>query len=131
MYFESTDFDRNGSLPRGWEEGTFKYCNFSNLEMEGGSVSWVLVGCVIETSEWYWGIFNTATLVSVVFKNCVFRGTSFAGCTFTECQFIGCQFIKDNLDGDCSFDDSRWYACSQSDCIGLGDGIAQYVGATA
>lgn len=123
IYVESTDFERNKSLPKGWEEGTFKYCNFRNLDIEGAGFGGVLVGCVIEGCEWYWSLFNTTTFVSVKFENCVFRGGSFAGCSFTECQFIGCKFIEDNLGGDCSFRESRWYACTQSACIGFVDEV--------
>ncbi|QXZ10392.1 pentapeptide repeat-containing protein [Comamonas sp. Y33R10-2] len=119
MYFESTDFEQNSSLPKGWEESSFKYCNFSRLDIEGRGFEGVLVGCVIERCEWYWSLFNVATFVNVEFKNCVFRGATFSSCSFTECRFIECKFIKDNLGSDCRFDESRWYACTQSDCIGL------------
>ena len=70
LYFESTDFDRKGSLPKGWDEGTFKYCNFSKLEIDGGGLSGVLVGCIIQDSDWYWSLFNTATFVNVEFRRC-------------------------------------------------------------
>ena len=123
VYFESTDFDRKASLPRGWDEGSFKYCNFSKLEIEGGGFGGVLVGCVVEDSDWYWSLFNTATFVNVEFKNCVFRGTSFAGCSFTECKFTDCSFTKDNLGGDCQFTDNGWYACTQSGCKGFIDAV--------
>lgn len=124
LYVESTDFDQD-SLPKGWDEGSFKYCNFSKLDIEGSGFSGVLVGCVIEKSEWYWSLFNTATFVNVKFKKCIFRGTSFAGCSFTECQFIDCLFTKSNLDGDCRFTENRWYACTQSGCTGFIDAVAQ------
>lgn len=119
IYVESTDFERKSSLPKGWEEGSFKFCNFSKLDIEGSGFGGVLVGCVIEACEWYWSLFNTATFVNVEFKNCIFRGASFSGCTFTECQFNGCTFTKDNLGGDCSFIENRWYACTQSECTGF------------
>ncbi len=125
LYFECTDFDEKGSLPEGWEEGSFKYCNFSNLIIDGGGLEGVLVGCIIETSDWYWSLFNTATFVNVEFKNCTFRGVSFASCSFTECKFIDCTFCKDNLGGECSFDENRWYACTQSGCTGFIDAVSQ------
>lgn len=119
VYFESMDFERNHSLPEGWEEGSFKYCTFNRLDIEGKEFGGVLVGCVIDGCDWYWTLFNTAIFVNVEFKNCTFRGVSFSGCSFTECQFVGCKFMKNNLGGDCSFNDSRWYACSQSACAGF------------
>ena len=124
VYFESTDFDRKGSLPKGWDEGSFKYCNFSKLDIEGGGLGGVLIGCVIEDSEWYWSLFNTATFVNVEFKNCIFCGVSFAGCSFTECKFIDCLFIKDKLGGECKFSENRWYACTQSGCTGFTHAVA-------
>lgn len=121
MYAENIDFGHKNSLPKGWEEGSFKYCTFRKLDIEGGGLGGVLVGCVFEDSQWYWSLFNTAVLVKVEFKNCVFRGVSFAGCSFTECKVVDCSFVKDNLDRDCRFDECRWYACTQSGCTGLVD----------
>lgn len=124
IYCESTDFEGNSSLPKGWEEGAFKYCDFRNLDIQGRGLGGVLVGCSIEDSEWYWSLFNTTAFVNVEFKNCTFRGASFAGCSFTECRFIDCAFIKDNLGGDCSFTENRWYACTQSGCTGFVDAVS-------
>ena len=121
IYHEWTDFECKKSLPNEWEEGTFKYCNFSKLDIEGPGFDGVQVGCVIEDSDWYWSLFNVATFVSVKFINCTFRGASFAGCSFTECSFVNCAFVKDNLGGDCKFTDNRWYACTQSGCTGFVD----------
>lgn len=123
-YHEYTDFEQKDSLPEEWEDGSFTYCNFSKLDIEGPGFSGVLVGCVIEDSEWYWSLFNVATFVSVKFKNCTFRGSAFASCSFTECSFINCTFTKDNLGGDCSFTENRWYACTQSGCTGFVDAVA-------
>ena len=123
--YETIDLEHRDSLPQGWEEAVFKYCNFRKLDIEGCGFEGVLVGCVIEDSDWYWGLFNTATFVNVTFKNCTFRGVGFAGCSFTECNFIKCAFTKDNLGGDCSFTENRWYACTQSGCTGFVDAVAQ------
>ncbi|OGA80325.1 MAG: hypothetical protein A2711_11965 [Burkholderiales bacterium RIFCSPHIGHO2_01_FULL_63_240] len=126
-YYESEEFQKRGSLPSGWEESSFKYCEFKLLEIEGGGFGGVLVGCVFENSEFYWSLFNSGIFVDVEFKNCVFRGVSFAGCVFTECRFIGCTFTNDNMGGTCSFPDSRWYACTQTACTGLTNTHAKHV----
>jgi uncharacterized protein YjbI with pentapeptide repeats len=123
IFHESTEFEGGKSLPRGWQEGTFKYCNFSKLNIEGSGFDGVLVGCVIEDSDWYWSLFNVTTFVSVKFINCTFRGSSFASCSFTECSFVNCSFVQDNLGGDCHFTDNRWYACTQSGCTGFIDAV--------
>ncbi len=80
IFRETTDFEGKKSLPKEWEEGSFKYCNFSKLDIEGAGFCGVLVGCVIEDSDWYWSLFNVTTFVSVKFINCTFRGCSFASC---------------------------------------------------
>ena len=125
LYFECANFEGKDALPKGWDEAAFKYCNFRELKVEGPGFGGVLVGCVIEDSDWYWSLFNTGTFFNVEFRNCVFRGASFAGCTFTECKFTDCSFVKDNLGGECRFTENRWYACTQSGCIGFTEPVAQ------
>ena len=38
---------------------------------------------------------------------------------FVECEFVNCEFTKNNLNGDCSFNDVAWYSCKQINCVGL------------
>jgi uncharacterized protein YjbI with pentapeptide repeats len=119
MFFENQQFQTRLRKPAGWSDHVFRYCDFSEIETEGGSVDSIFVGCTIEKCEWYWGLFNCAVFVEVMFKNCTFRGTGFAGSKFVECQFSDCNFIEDNLGGSCSFSDIAWYGCIQTNCQGL------------
>jgi len=116
---ESADFAHASELPKGWEDDVFRYCTFSNIEVEGKAFEGILSACTITDSSWYWGLFNTTKFVEVNFRNCVFRGSSFAGCLFAKCRFEACKFVKDNLNGDCSFSDCSWYECEQAGCVGL------------
>ncbi|WP_082814482.1 pentapeptide repeat-containing protein [Collimonas fungivorans] len=119
MLFETERFESRLTKPASWEDCVFRYCNFADIDSEGGSIDSIFVGCTFENCEWYWGIFNLAILVQVKFKGCTFRGTAFSGSKFVECEFIDCEFTKDNLNGDCSFDDVAWYKCKQNNCKGL------------
>lgn len=116
MLFESEQFNFRFEKPAGWSDHVFRYCDFSNIETEGGEVDSVFVGCTIENCVWYWGLFNMAIFVQVKFKNCTFRGTSFSGSKFIECDFIDCKFIKDNFGVACSFSDNAWYGSSHTNC---------------
>ncbi len=116
---ESTDFADRSDLPRGWEDDVFRYCTFSNLDVEGDAFEGALIGCRISDSSWYWGLFNITKFVEVKFSNCVFRGSAFAGCLFVKCYFENCRFVKDNLDASCRFDECSWYDCEQTGCDGL------------
>lgn len=117
--YESTDYAGESELPRGWEDGVFRYCTFSGIHVEGKAFEGILSGCTVMDSSWYWGLFNTTTFVQVTFRNCVFRGSGFGGCLFAKCRFEGCRFLKDNLDAGCRFSDCSWYDCEQLDCEGL------------
>ncbi len=119
MQINSQAFDRKVSAATGWEENYFWYCTFAGLDEEGGSIESVFLSCEFARCQWYWGMFNLAVFVGVRFTDCTFRGTSFSGCKFVECDFIRCHFTKDNLGGNCSFDDSRWYSCTQTDTRGI------------
>lgn len=108
MLFKSQQFEDGLEEPAGWSDHVFHYCDFSGISTEGGEVDSVFVGCKIENCDWYWTLFNLAIFVSVDFNGCTFRGTSFSGTKFVECDFNNCKFIKDNLDGECSFNDVAW-----------------------
>ena len=94
-----------------WEDAYFKYCEFEGISTEGGHIASDFANCTFRNIDWYWGIFNVVNFVDCTFENCVFRGTSFPDCKFVACEFSGCRFIKDNLDGDCSFDGAIAYDC--------------------
>jgi uncharacterized protein YjbI with pentapeptide repeats len=102
-----------------WEEDCFKYCEFSGLSPEGEHITSDFISCKFTDIDWYWGIFNIVNFVECHFKNCIFRGTDFASCKFVECTFDNCQFIKDNLNGDCEFNESVAYNCRFTNCDGF------------
>ncbi len=94
-----------------WEEDYFKYAKFSDISADGGNITSDFAYCEFTNIDWYWGIFNMVNFVGCRFMNCVFKGTSFLDCKFVECEFSDCRFIKDNLNGDCSFEESVAYSC--------------------
>lgn len=113
-----TTYD-NDDLPIEWKDEVFRYCQFNALDLEGEIFTGALLGCEFKASSFYLGLFNNATLARTRFEDCAFNGTSFKDCVLTECEFIRCHFAEDNMGGECQFDGSRWYACKQSECIGL------------
>ncbi len=119
MLYESQQFQNNLPKSSSWSEHVFKFCDFKDIQTEGGVADSIYIGCNFEKCEWYWGLFCLAVFIEVTFKSCTFRGTSFNGSKFVECEFIGCVFKKDNLNAQCSFDDVAWYKCNQNNCIGL------------
>ncbi|MGY0505402.1 pentapeptide repeat-containing protein [Luteimonas sp. e5] len=58
--------------------------------------------------------------VGCTFAGCTFRGAVFAGCRFVDCRFEDCTFGPDNLGGECEFNETVWYGCTQINCSGLG-----------
>ena len=102
-----------------WGEGAFKFCEFSNFNIDGGSIDSDFRQCTFSRIEWYWGIFSLTSFVECRFHGCTFRGTAFAQCIFVECVFENCRFVQDNLGGACAFDGSRAYGCTASKCEGL------------
>lgn len=124
---ESADFAGKTELPKGWEDDVFRYCTFSNIDVEGKAFEGILSACTIIDSSWYWGLFNTTKFVEVQFRNCVFRGSAFAGCLFAKCRFERCRFVKDNLDAGCTFSECSWYDCEQTSCEGLSHQFASEV----
>jgi uncharacterized protein YjbI with pentapeptide repeats len=147
LLIEHQTFNRDTGRPRSpaFEEALFRWCSFSQLEIDGGMIGGTLLGCNLREVDWYWGSFNTALVAHTSFKNCTFRGSSFRGCEFVQCQFDGCRFLLDNLGAPCSFDDcvavectfdgcevilespsgkpvfvsTRWYGCRQNESLGL------------
>jgi uncharacterized protein YjbI with pentapeptide repeats len=119
MLFESQQFDSSSTDGLSRARGVYRYCDFSNITTEGGDVDGVFIGCTLTNCEWYWGLFVCAVFVNVKFINCTFYGTSFSGSKFVDCEFTNCKFLKDNLGGNCEFNDVAWYACSQFESIGL------------
>ena len=102
-----------------WEGGCFKYCVFEKFEIEGKHIDRDFIDCTFTDIDWYWGLFNLVNFVGCKFNNCTFRGSSFPECKFVECEFHNCNFIKDNLNGDCSFENARAYNCVANSCSGL------------
>jgi uncharacterized protein YjbI with pentapeptide repeats len=147
MLIEHESFNPDTGPPRSrlWDDAVFRWCNFSQLALEGKVIRAALLGCELSDIDWYWGLFNTTLLAHTSFRNCVFRGSSFASCEFVQCRFDDCRFVLDNLRGPCSFEDciviesvfnkceivttsprgepvfvnSRWYGCRQNECSGF------------
>lgn len=102
-----------------WKENCFKYCEFNDIELEGQHIDSDFIDCRFENFYCYWGIFNIVNFVGCRFTNCTFRGSCFPDCVFVECEFYNCRFIKDNLNSDCDFRDSRAYNCAVIESIGF------------
>jgi hypothetical protein len=119
VQIDSQTFDRQLPATTSWEENCFRYCTFVALDEEGGTCDSAFISCEFTRCKWYWALFTQAIFVGVKFTDCTFRGTSFAGCKFVECEFVQCHFTTDNLEGSCSFEDSRWYSCTQSNTRGI------------
>lgn len=105
-----------------WEEDCFKYCEFLGIDPEGGHITADFTDCTFQDIDWYWGLFNVVNFVGCKFINCTFRGTSFSDCKFVECELMNCQFIKDNLNGECSFEGTRAYNCNINSTLGFNVG---------
>jgi uncharacterized protein YjbI with pentapeptide repeats len=119
LHNRSVDTDTELPSQVGWEDNCFCYCAFAGLHEDGGSIDSVFLNCEFARCEWYWGLFNLAIFVGVKFTDCTFRGTSFADCRFVECEFARCHFTTDTLGGNCSFEGSRWYSCTQIGTQGM------------
>lgn len=102
-----------------WENNFFKYAEIQNISIEGGQIDSDFVSCTFQNCDWYWGMFNIVNFIDCKFTNCTFRGASFYDCKFVECEFDGCNFIKDNLNSDCVFENTKAYNCTQKNCIGF------------
>jgi uncharacterized protein YjbI with pentapeptide repeats len=146
MLIEHKEFDRHTGPPSNRQDDTiFRYCSFADLAIEGSGFDGALMDCTFRGIDWYWGLFNTTSFSRTRFENCTFRGTSFMGCQLVECHLSGCHFALDNLGGACRFEDcsivectfdkcelvldsragrpvfarTRWYGCTQTQCVGL------------
>ena len=102
-----------------WDDEYFKFCEFKNFSIDMESVSSDFVTCNFIELDWYWGFFTLANFIQCKFENCTFRGSSFSGARFYECEFTNCHFVKDNLDGECCFDDALAYGCKVTKCEGF------------
>ncbi len=102
-----------------WEDDYYKFCQFFDIETEGGHVTSDFSNCTFTNIDWYWGIFNIVNFVGCTFENCVFRGAAFYDCKFVECEFIDCRFLKDNLNGDCTFEGAIAYNCKVTNTEGF------------
>jgi uncharacterized protein YjbI with pentapeptide repeats len=103
-----------------WSEECFKYCEFLGIAPEGGEIEADFTTCTFRDIDWYWGIFNIVNFVECKFINCTFRGSSFPGCRFVDCEFESCHFVRDNLNGECSFEGAVAYGCKLSATNGFG-----------
>src|SRR3954447_11103200 len=98
----------------------FKYCTFERLnDSIAVIIDVTFLGCTFKDTTFYWSHFNTVLLSECKFKNCTFQGVAFTGCHFVECSFESCAFTENNLGGSCSFEDNKWFECSQANCVGL------------
>ena len=147
MLIEDAHFneDQPPPTPWDWRDSVIRRSAFDALELEGLSFDGVMEGCVVTSTEFYWGLFNCALVAGTRFEACRFRSSSFRGCTFVDCAFVDCRFELDNLGSDCTIDDclmaacrfvgcswttredgaprditrTRWLGCSQESCTGL------------
>ncbi len=95
-----------------WDDGYFKYCEFSGFSKDGGVISSDFVGCSFKDLDWYWEIFTSANFIQCHFANCTFRGTSFVDARFVECGLKGVRFMEDNLQSECDFSGAVAYGCT-------------------
>lgn len=105
-----------------WEADCFKYCEFVGIAPEGGHITADFTDCTFQDVDWYWGLFNIVNFCGCRFVDCTFRGTSFSGCRFVECELLDCRFTKDNLNAECSFDETTAYGCHVSHTEGFAPG---------
>ena len=116
---EAEDFNQENLASVEWEDGWFRFCNFTGFAMEGGHVTSDFVGCRFKDLDLYMTMFNIVNFTDCLFTDCVFRGTAFPDCRFVECRLINCRFIENNLGGDCDFDGAVAYGCQIEGCEGF------------
>jgi uncharacterized protein YjbI with pentapeptide repeats len=121
MLIQSEAFHRRLEKPVDWDEHVFRFCTFSGFDAEGDHIDSSFIDCAFEGCDFYWAMFNVVTLAGVTFKNCRFRGCAFSGCRIADCSFENCDFTGDAFDKGCSFDGSRWHACTQRGTSGLAE----------
>jgi uncharacterized protein YjbI with pentapeptide repeats len=120
MLFDHQTITDATQLLNSSEEAVFRYSAFEDFSFEGGHTDAAFLFCTFTRLKAYWGHFNLGVFLECRFEDCTFRGTAFSGCRFVECSFLRCHFVKDNLGGECSFEDTKWYGCTQSNSEGLG-----------
>lgn len=103
-----------------WDEGNFKYCSFSSVDLEKVSmVSSDFFSCTFTDIQWYWTLFNESNFIDCKFSRCIFAGVAFPETRFVDCKFTDCEFIKDNMGGDCDLSCAVAYGCVAERCTGL------------
>lgn len=117
MLIEGESFGGDAGHPLWSGEPVFRFCQFDKLNIEGASFEGALLWSALRDIDWYWGLFNTATIVGTRFERCVFRGASFRGARFVKADFIDCRFALDNLGGACLFDDCSLTECRFERCV--------------
>lgn len=89
----------------------YEKCNFQNFECDKIRDA-DYKNCNFNNIHFYWTLFNLTEFTKCSFQNCTFAGVTFANCKLIECDFKDCKFIKDNLGGNCYFEDSIICKCS-------------------
>ncbi|AXK71272.1 hypothetical protein DWG18_02515 [Lysobacter sp. TY2-98] len=102
------------------DDSVLRYCELAVPSIEGGHIGSAFLFCTLHGIDWYWPHFNLGLFVGCTFTGCAFRGAIFSGCRFVDCRFEDCTFGPDNLQGECEFNETVWYGCTQKNCIGLG-----------
>ncbi len=116
---ESEEFTQENLASVEWEDGWFRYCNFTGFAMEGGHVTSDFVGCSFKELDLYMTMFNIVNFIDCSFIDCLFRGAAFPDCRFVDCRLTNCRFIKDSLNDDCHFDGAVAYGCQVEGCEGF------------
>jgi uncharacterized protein YjbI with pentapeptide repeats len=107
------------AVTRNMGEYIFNSSYFSGLNLEGGSLDSVMIFCEITDCDFYWTNAIGGLFVKSSFVGVTFRGVPFAGARFLECKFSNCRFLKDNLGGDCGFEDALFVRCTFQDTSGV------------
>lgn len=118
MLIQDVEYTPPDKLPDLASDHVFRYCKFHKLE-DSREIEATFLSCDFTNCDFYWALFNVASFFRCKFENCIFAGASFADCRLMECAFVKCSFTKDNMGGDCSFENTKWYGCSQTDRSGL------------
>jgi uncharacterized protein YjbI with pentapeptide repeats len=110
--------------PNDWRDSVIRRTTFDALDLEGLSFDGLMQGCVITSTELYWGFFNCAVVVGTRFEACRFPGASFRGCTIDDCLMAACRFVDcawTTKAGDVARDitRTRWLGCTQERCTGF------------
>ena len=119
MLIERFEYPPSQTLPDFSEDHVFRYCKFEGLkDSDARQIDATFLYCSFRGCHFYWALFNTALFFQCKFENILFQGASFADCRFIDCSFVACKFLESNMGGPCTFEDTKWYGCTQSDCTG-------------